>query len=301
VALADSNGLQPELEKARKDLEAAVDAIDRLRRARVAESDHHVEKAAALRSLEAERATVTKQLDEAQASLRALRSVAQGPVQASVDPELVRLRQELAVLRTRYTELHPDVQAVQRRIAEREAAAPPTPSTPSSADADAGRRLAEAEVTHLSTRRDRLEAEIGRLRGSARAKEAEAKGRLAELERDRSRLEETYLALRRKQAEMRSASTTTNNRPEFLRLVALATPPERPDFPAPSLFPLAGLLLGLAAGVGVAVLAEIRDRSIKNAAELEALLGAPVLAEIPFASPRGSTWRAGTGRPPSSA
>jgi capsular polysaccharide biosynthesis protein len=58
--------------------------------------------------------------------------------------------------------------------------------------------------------------------------------------------------------------------------------PERPYFPNRLLFGLAGLVLGVAAGLGAALVAERRDPSVKGPEDLEELLPERLLAVIPL-------------------
>ena len=213
--------------------------------------------AAALRRLRAERGAVAASLQEAQARLDDLRRTPEAT--PSPDPELVRLRQELATLRTRYTDQHPDVQAVMRRIAEREAAAGgPAGGPPGGAAAEA--RGAEAEVASLSERVAWLDAQISRRSAEAQGDRKPGRGeRLAALDRERARLQEAYQALLRKQAETRLDALRRRGRPgETFRVAEPARPAAAPSFPSPHLLALACVLAGVAAGLAAAVVAEDR-------------------------------------------
>ena len=202
----------------------------------------------------------------------------------AIDIDLVRLRQELAVLRTRYTDQHPDVQAVRRLIAEREAIAVTAPTRLPTAEPNAPLRRAESEVESLSARQARLESERTRLRAPAGGVRTDGYDeRLAALERERARQQETYLALLTKQTEDRLAAARALEMPaEIFRVMNPATPPVRPFFPNPWLFSCVGLLTGLMVGVGAASFAEARDLTVKDAEDLEELLSQPLLAEIPL-------------------
>jgi uncharacterized protein involved in exopolysaccharide biosynthesis len=277
--------------QARRELEATEEAMNRQRQLGVASSADPAADAAALGRLEEESAAVTRQLREAQGRLDGLRPAPQDPAVPPSDPELVRLRQELAVLRTRYTDQHPDVQAVRRLIAEREAIAVTAPTRLPTAEPNAPLRRAESEVESLSARQARLKSEMTRLRAPAGGvRTAAYDERRAALERERAQQQETYLALLRKQTEDRLAATRAHQTPaELFRVVNPASPPERPFFPNPWLFASVGFLAGMTVGVGAALLAEARDRTVKDAEDLRELLPQSVLAQIPLVRvPRSS-------------
>ncbi len=66
--------------------------------------------------------------------------------------------------------------------------------------------------------------------------------------------------------------------------IAFAAPaslPTQPARPQPTLYTLAGALLALGIGIGLALLAEAVDRRVRSTEELETLVAAPVLARIP--------------------
>lgn len=153
------------LAEARRALEANEEAIGRLKEDGAVNSvNPAAAEAVALQSLQAEHAAVTGQIAEAQGTLDRLR---RSPPDAAVppsDPELARLRQDLAALRARYTDHHPDVQAALDRLAEREAFVATAPPAPVTAAPDAQVREVEASLGPLSARQARLESEIAGLR-----------------------------------------------------------------------------------------------------------------------------------------
>jgi len=68
---------------------------------------------------------------------------------------------------------------------------------------------------------------------------------------------------------------------ERFSIVDSARLPEKPYFPNQSLFLLAGLVLGLAAGVGLSLVADVLDHSIKSPTEVESMLPFPLLVTVP--------------------
>lgn len=66
-----------------------------------------------------------------------------------------------------------------------------------------------------------------------------------------------------------------------ITFAAPASVPGAPARPQPTLYTVAGALLALLLGVGLALLAEMLDRRIRSSEELEVVVAAPVLARIP--------------------
>jgi capsular exopolysaccharide synthesis family protein len=77
---------------------------------------------------------------------------------------------------------------------------------------------------------------------------------------------------------------TTEESPVEIRVTSRAELPTSPDSPQKGLFLAGGLLLGVALGVGTAVLRELLDRRVRDDEAAEAIAGAPVLGRIPHDS-----------------
>jgi capsular polysaccharide biosynthesis protein len=107
------------------------------------------------------------------------------------------------------------------------------------------------------------------------------------LTRDYEKLGENYSALLSKKldAEM-AARLEQHSKGQQFRIIDPAYMPEEPSFPNRGLFALAGALCGLLLGVGMAVVADFLDPSIKDVEELRAALPYPVLAVFPYVKPR---------------
>lgn len=195
-------------------------------------------------------------------------------------PELTRYRAELAELRKRYTEEHPDVQALNRRILRAEAALPPPV-------------VAEPPQSPLTTELNRIEQEIANLEreaqkdaarpapggGSAAARGAAAE-EIERATRECAAAREAYLKL---DAEWRRADTDFRlGRGQTARfeMVRTSQVPARPYFPDRRLFGVAGFVVGLTLGLLAAIAAEVRDPSIKGPEDLAEILPQPLLAEI---------------------
>jgi uncharacterized protein involved in exopolysaccharide biosynthesis len=245
--------------------------------------------AAELERLRSERALVATELGRARERRDA--PPREPAPAAQPDPELTRLRRQLEALRTRYTDQHPDVLAVLRRIAEIEAtgqgAAPAAPLGGAAAAAPEAQRHA-AEVASLEARLAELDREIARRAHPTPASgTAEHRRQLALLTREQERLQGALLALATLQQAQQDALLAERTRPaEVFRIVEPARPPQRPFYPSVPVFASFGLVTGLLAGVAAAFVAEARDGSVRNAEELERLLGRPLLAAIPFVTSR---------------
>jgi uncharacterized protein involved in exopolysaccharide biosynthesis len=72
---------------------------------------------------------------------------------------------------------------------------------------------------------------------------------------------------------------------ENFRVLDAPSLPETPSFPNRRLFVLGGLIAGLALGLGLVRIAELRDKSLRQPRDVEMLLGVPTLAVISSRSP----------------
>ena len=101
---------------------------------------------------------------------------------------------------------------------------------------------------------------------------------LARLTRDAKVLEELYIVLRtrREEARITEAMQTAD-----VQIIDRATLPERPVKPRVTLNIAIGGVLGVFLGVGLALLVEFLDNTLKTKEEVEQVLGLPVLGEIP--------------------
>jgi len=125
-------------------------------------------------------------------------------------------------------------------------------------------------------RPERIQAVV---RGPASSEPA---GDVASLTRDVERAQAAYLAL---QEEWRAADAAWRLSPgggPGFRMLQEAHAPERPYFPNRLLFGSLGLAFGLAFGVFLAVVVELRDPTVRGREDLEKLLPQPVLTEIPL-------------------
>jgi polysaccharide chain length determinant protein (PEP-CTERM system associated) len=247
---------------------------------------------ATVQGLQREIQSVEESLYLARAKQEALARAAAGGT--DVDPtspaegELGVLMRQLASLRNRYTEEHPDVQSLKARILRiQERAAQgvpendPAPVDPALRITRAQLQSADLEVRKLEDRHADLERRIRSI--SARIDNTpRTEQELATLTRDYNKLQENYTSLLSKQLEAEMAGRLEQRwKGEQFRMLDPAHLPEKPDFPRPTLFIGMGLLVGLLTGLATAVAAEYFDPTVKSVEDLQELREFPVLARIP--------------------
>jgi polysaccharide biosynthesis transport protein len=282
---------------ARHELEKKDEAMRRYKEARMGRLPEQLQtNLATMGMLQQELRTVEETLlfaRERQEALArgAVRSSSGGssaPSSSTGSDNLTELRNQLAALRARYTEEHPDVQSLRTRIARLESRVALADSVATDVAVDSASSVnreqlerAKAEVRKLEDRRADLESRVTALR--ARVEETpRTEQDLANLKRDYDNLNENYTALLGKQLEAQMAGRLEQRwKGDRFRMLDPANLPEKPYFPKP--VPVVGLgaILGLLVGLGAALVAEYMDPTIKDAEDLEAFLEYPVLARIP--------------------
>ncbi len=216
-----------------------------------------------------------------------------------VDPENARLTQmerELADLKSRFTDKHPEIiqkkneinelkQGIMAAKAEREKHPAARTSRPVQSPAEAA----------LQGQYEELNIEIGRLKARQKALEkqtAEYQARVENtpareqqmlaIQRDYENTKSHYQSLLDKKLNARiSENLEKRQQGEQFRIMDPANLPVKPFSPDQTKIILFGLLGGLAAGAGLAYLREMADTSFAGPEELEAVLQLPVLAAIP--------------------
>jgi polysaccharide chain length determinant protein (PEP-CTERM system associated) len=204
---------------------------------------------------------------------------------------LAVLKANLAILKTRYTEQHPDVRALQSRVDLLEkAAANQTPDAPA---VDPERVAAELRVREARIEIESLRARLADVdrRIAAFQERVEAAPRREQevlgLMRDYQKLSENYSALLSKKldAEM-AARLERQQKGQQFRVLDPAYLPEQPSFPQRGLFALYGLGIGIVLGIGLAITVDALDPTIKDAESVRSAFSFPVLAVIPYVKPR---------------
>jgi polysaccharide chain length determinant protein (PEP-CTERM system associated) len=224
--------------------------------------------------------------------------------QNSTNPETLQkqlsdLQSQLLQLKSKYTDDHPDViktkadiDGVKKKLADINKAS--SDSTEDSSEK--GSVIESPEIRQLrlqlhqygeliaAATRDqkRLQQEITVYQGKISLSPA-VEEQYKQLTRDYDNAQKSYQDLLAKKS---SADLTVkmNNQAVGERMFPLnpADLPDSPSFPNRLLFALGGLAAGLAVGTGVALLLELKDNSIRNERDAEAVLELPTLIAMPW-------------------
>lgn len=209
---------------------------------------------------------VSAQLGREGQTLVASRLVQDNPVAAVLRQERAKLVSARDAMLIRYRADSPDVADMNERIAALDgqlAALPATGVAQTSIARNAG-------YDALRARKAELEAKLAGDRAALAALSAEVAAKRAVIDRipqkmkdshDLGRahdlLEKTYLALQDKLTTAAVTAATAQAVPSAIRIVEGAALPEKPDAPQVKLLLVAAVLMGLAAGVGFALLVEL--------------------------------------------
>ena len=211
---------------------------------------------------------------------------------ASAPKNLEQARQNLALLRLKYTEEHPDVIAARRQVAQLEADA--RNPTGSGAERAAGKgqianavydqlklRLADAEGVVASVERKLAQARLDLPQIEAAAQAAPGiVAKAQDLDRDYNLIKAAYEALvqRRQAAQIADAANTKTDQIQF----RIVDPPQVPIMPAAPNRPLLDsvvLLLGIGAGLAAPFGLVQLDRSVATVGQLRSF-GIPVIGSV---------------------
>jgi uncharacterized protein involved in exopolysaccharide biosynthesis len=183
-------------------------------------------------------------------------------------------------LRLRYTEEHPDVQALRARLQNMDRSHVAAAPQGSVSDDTSLVARARADVDALLARRREIRGQIAGLQAAVDHM-PRAEQELATLTRDFNQLRESYHAVLRRKMDAKMAGRLQQRWTEDFEILDQARLPERHVFPNQPVFIIGGLLVGLVLGIGAALLAEILSPYIINLEDLEAIVSVPVLAVLP--------------------
>jgi succinoglycan biosynthesis transport protein ExoP len=218
-------------------------------------------------------------------------------VAAPYDPEsnreatatrLTRMRQELADLKTTYSDKYPDVARLRNEISaleSRQKTASPGMAAPRPKPA------LDDDMRTMESEEDRLRRQIGAF--SARVDRApQREQEFAQLSRDYATTKELYGSLLKKYQEATIADDMErDNKGRQLRILDSAIAPPEPFAPKRSRLMLFGLMASLAFAAGAVALAEKIDTSFHTVDDLRSFTRVPVLVSIPPLRTRAARWR----------
>lgn len=215
-----------------------------------------------------------------------------GPNQT--EQELERARAELAGLRAVYSESHPDVRSLVRRIQGLEQALGTLPSvqTPSriavreqaglavsrlEAQVEAARSRAEL----LSVQQSTLKSNIGQLRTQV-VKAPQIERQLAGLQREQGATQARYSELRAQLSSAQAVENLEDN--QQVERFTLLEPPLLPEFPVSSRrkIAVAGFVVAAGAALGMVLLLELFFARVWGANALAASINQRPIAVIPY-------------------
>jgi polysaccharide chain length determinant protein (PEP-CTERM system associated) len=233
------------------------------------------------------------------------------PVLGRIEEQIVHIRGELALLRVRYTEKHSKVVAAMRDLRrledERQNILKHTDNTVdinklwaiasnAQINANSGEQpLLVSQLENLQSTRskvDGLDEEIKSFKKMVEQLESQMSGygananKLSKLERDLGVKRGLYddLLLRRENARITS-SLGVFERDKRVKVIDRPFTPTSPNNLSVVIFIISGLFGGIFLGIGIAVLLEVGDSTLRRRDQLEALAGVPVLSRVPDLSP----------------
>ena len=214
--------------------------------------------------------------------------------------EIESLREELENLRTRYKDKHPDVQRLQRRIAqleeeqkaEQEAEAEEEPVSepePLNEQSFAGIDMQQVQQDQMRTRLANYQEKIKKLQKQINEYEKrveqtpEVELQLKNLERDYAAVNDRYQnVLRRKLDAEMGEQMEKRQQGEHFRVVDPAITPDKPFKPDKTRVMFMALALGLGLGGGLGYVREILDPAFYTPQELEDELQTKAVVSLPF-------------------
>jgi succinoglycan biosynthesis transport protein ExoP len=230
-------------------------------------------------------------------ALAAVTSVVQGgPAGNGAAAELQRARAELAKLQGTYTDSHPDVRSLKRKIDNLEqAVAAEKPPAAAGGSADSVKDLTVSKLdTRITGVRSRMNVMSGQ-QSALRVRLAQMEGQLVnapQVERGLAALMRDYQSAQRKYEEIRTKQGTAQvaenlEGEQKAERFALLEPPTIPDKPIkPDRRKLLGLGLVLATGGSAALtmLMETLHGTIRGIGAVSAILGQRPLVTVPYIS-----------------
>jgi len=214
--------------------------------------------------------------------------------------ELAALQTRLAGLQSRYTDDYPDViktkieiEAIKKKMAESEQQNREAPNQAEKQSMEPVEliqlrsqiRSDEQTIAQRTKEQERIQAQIKNFQSYVQSTPAVGQ-EYKQLTRDHQTALDLYTSLLRKRSDaVMAAALETRQEGEQFRLINPASLPSTPSFPNRPLFAMGGFGGGLALGLGLGFLLEMRDTSLRTERDVELSLQLPVLAMVPTIKP----------------
>lgn len=213
----------------------------------------------------------------------------------TVDQQLEALQDQLAGLRAKYTDEHPDVvklkaliNDLKKRMAEEPEAKKDATSRPALAEPPqiqqlrAKLRQDDLNIADLTKQQAHIQDQIRVLEGRVQASPV-VEQQYNELTRNYKTALDFYNSLlkNREQAAM-ATNLEQQQEGEQFKVLDPASLPDKPSFPNKLLFLGGGTGAGLVLGLGILYLLAVSDTSLHTEREVETYLKLPVLATVPL-------------------
>jgi polysaccharide chain length determinant protein (PEP-CTERM system associated) len=217
----------------------------------------------------------------------------------TMEQQLVALRNQLITVEGRYTADHPDVIKLRNDIAQLEKKVAEAATAAKETQKEKEQTAASSESLQIQQLRNQIRMAQQIIREKTRDQERiqeqikiyQSRVQLSpvveqefkEITRDYQTALEFYNDLLRKKTESEMATELERRQQgEQFRVMDPANLPETPTFPNRPLFALGGLGGGLTLGLGIVLLLEMRDKSIRTDRDVEFFLGVPTLGLVPM-------------------
>jgi succinoglycan biosynthesis transport protein ExoP len=205
--------------------------------------------------------------------------------------ELEKLKLEYAKLSAIYSENHPSLRALQRRIDALEKSGSASGSAPVKSVTAQSVMVAkvQAQIDSANARLKSLEFDTANIRAKIRQIEgvvlqsAQTEGALGTLERDYENAKVAYAEIKAKQDNSKIAQNIEmQNKGERFVLIEAPLLPEHPIKPNRILIMLAGFFGAIGGAIGLAVLMEALDTRVRGVDALVSIIKIQPLATIPY-------------------
>ena len=203
---------------------------------------------------------------------------------------------KLAKLRSKYTEMHPEIRRLKRLLHERRTALASSNATNLSDTTminSIKRQLnkIDTQLARLRLEKENIKNEIEKYAkwiNNTPIREAE----WSALTRDYAQLKDHYDRLVQRKIQAESAvNLERQQKGTQLKIIEYAHTPDKPFKPNFKVIMIMALVVGLTIGFGLTFLIEFLDNTFKKPEEIENYLGIPVICAIPFVMTKKSKWR----------